>query len=207
MGSRGIRLGVDFPEFDKRRVSADEYFSLRDDGYRYEVFDGVMHVSPSREIWHQAIVGHVVFHLANQIDRLRTGKFMFGSDVNVTPHTPNSPTIYCPDALMVWNADMPRGRDWITRPPAIAIEVVADETRSSDTKCKPRDYARFGVGEYWLIDPGQDAMRVFRNTDSRFETTPTLPDRLASQIVAGLELQLEPIRREYRKWHSVENRV
>ena len=39
------------------------------------------------------------------------------------------------------------------KPPDFVLEVASDNTANNDVRAKRRDYARFGIGEYWLFDP------------------------------------------------------
>ena len=59
---------------------------------------------------------------------------------------------------------------------------------------KRRLYERSGVGEYWVVDPDLEVVRVYRNEDGRFERPVELRadagDVLTSPTLAGLEMPL-----------------
>ena len=39
------------------------------------------------------------------------------------------------------------------KPPDFVLEIASDSTADNDLNAKWRDYANFGIGEYWLFDP------------------------------------------------------
>ena len=73
-------------------------------------------------------------------------------------------------------------------PPALVVEIVSPGTRRKDERLKRDLFERGGVREYWLVDPDDDTVRVFRREANgglalghhlhRGEqlTTPLLPD-------------------------------
>ena len=66
-----------------------------------------------------------------------------------------------------------------------------------DETIKRRLYERFGVSEYWIIDPELDAIKVYRTTDGRFERVAELSlerdDVLESPLFPNLALPLVDI--------------
>ena len=45
--------------------------------------------------------------------------------------------------------------------PDLIVEVISESNRTHDTVVKFRDYERFGVKEYWLVDPRASHVHVF----------------------------------------------
>jgi Uma2 family endonuclease len=73
--------------------------------------------------------------------------------------------------------------------PDLVVEVGSPSTRRRDEKLKYQVYERFGVSEYWVVDPDLDVVKVHRLVDGRYVkaqelslengdvlTTPLLPD-------------------------------
>jgi Uma2 family endonuclease len=79
---------------------------------------------------------------------------------------------------------------YINGPPDLAIEVISESNRSHDTVVKFNDYQRYGVKEYWLVDPRENHIRVFALVESAYELVGVhIPgDRVQSRILAGLSL-------------------
>jgi Uma2 family endonuclease len=79
-------------------------------------------------------------------------------------------------------------RQNVQGPPALVIEIQSPSTRKRDETIKRQLFERGGVREYWLVDPDDNTIRVFRRTaagelppvadlgvDDTL-TTPLLPD-------------------------------
>ena len=69
-----------------------------------------------------------------------------------------------------------------------------------DSETKKDDYERFGVREYWLIDPQREAMTFWRLTDGKFIEVPASGETFASEAVAGFELDLKRVREAFKPW-------
>jgi len=52
--------------------------------------------------------------------------------------------------------------------PDLAVEVASPSTRQRDDTIKLRLYERFGVREYWTVDPVTQTMAVYRRAGDRF---------------------------------------
>lgn len=72
--------------------------------------------------------------------------------------------------------------------PDRVIEILSPATRRKDTLNKRKLYERFGVQEYWIVDPERDVVKILRRTGDQFGpavelsakknaalTTPVLP--------------------------------
>jgi Uma2 family endonuclease len=81
--------------------------------------------------------------------------------------------------------------------PDLVVEVGSPGTRRRDEKTKLQLYERFGVQEYWVVDPDLDAIKVYRLVDGRYqratELTLAADDVLRTPLLPGLELALADI--------------
>jgi Uma2 family endonuclease len=77
-------------------------------------------------------------------------------------------------------APLPGRRDAVARvPPQIMIEVLSPRPRDvrRDRIDKTRDYARFGVRQYWLVDPEARVLEIFElGADGRYAIALTAAD-------------------------------
>lgn len=48
--------------------------------------------------------------------------------------------------------------------PVLAVEILSPTSRRNDLVRKPEILAQFGVEHYWVIDPVNPSLRVFRLT-------------------------------------------
>ena len=60
------------------------------------------------------------------------------------------------------DAMMPATPKHLIGAPELIVEIGSPSTRKRDETIKRRLYERFGVEEYWTVDPELDAIRVYR---------------------------------------------
>jgi Uma2 family endonuclease len=81
--------------------------------------------------------------------------------------------------------------------PDLAVEIDAPSTRRRDETIKRRLYERFGVAEYWIVDPELDEIKVYRLASARFERVAELSlerdDVLESPLFPDLAVRLGDI--------------
>lgn len=79
--------------------------------------------------------------------------------------------------------------------PDLVVEVLSETTSEIDRTTKLKLYARFGVQEYWIIEPAECSAEVYRRQEEGFELAATLcsRDSLTSPLFAGLILPLRKL--------------
>ena len=81
--------------------------------------------------------------------------------------------------------------------PDLVVEIGSPSTRKRDETTKRHLYERFGVSEYWVVDPDLDILKVYRLVEGRFvraaELSAELDDVLTSPLFPDLTLRLADI--------------
>ncbi|HEU0116257.1 MAG TPA: Uma2 family endonuclease, partial [Thermomicrobiales bacterium] len=77
--------------------------------------------------------------------------------------------------------------------PDLVVEVLSPGTRERDRGPKRALYARFGVREYWLVDPDARALTVFALRGERLEPQPLAEDVVRSGVVPDLAIPLADV--------------
>ena len=141
-----------------RPFTVDDLEGMPDDGNRYELIDGMLHVSPCPVPRHQVVLGElfVRLHAACPADLL----VMFAPmDVQ-----PDRLTSLQPDVLVARPADF--GPKNLPAAPLLAAEVLSPSTRLYDLNTKRFAYEKIGVASYWIVDPNPPgALTVFELDD------------------------------------------
>jgi Uma2 family endonuclease len=127
-----------------------DYRELPEDGRRYEIIHGSLEVSPSATLIHQTIVSRLMAMLLPFIEGRKLGRLLTAPmDVILSQDT-----VVQPDLLFI---AAPRlkdmGGDFVHGAPDLVIEVLSPGTQARDRGVKRHLYARFGVREYWQVDP------------------------------------------------------
>jgi len=135
----------------------DDLLRTPEDNVRREIFAGVLHVSPSGTPRHQRIVGRI-FVAFDAFARANGGE-AFAAPLDVVFDRVNTaqPDVFyiAPDRLEIVG---PRA---IVGPPSLTVEVLAPTNSRHDTVIKMAMYARFGVPEYWIVDPEAERIEQF----------------------------------------------
>jgi Uma2 family endonuclease len=172
------------------QVSFADLQRMPDDGNRYELYDGELWVVPAPLPIHQIVAARLYLALAEHVRR-HGGVTLFApldivfSDYNVVQ----------PDVVYFGPETVARldPLDYIRFPPDAAFEVLSPSTARNDRGRKRRLMERFGVREYWVIDPRGHFIEVSRLNDSYAEPLVVSEGRCASTVIAGFELELSEL--------------
>jgi Uma2 family endonuclease len=174
------------------RLTYEDFLSFPDDGRRHELIDGDHYVTPSPATVHQRLVGRLYRALGNFLEVSHLGEaFVAPFDVVLSNHD-----VVEPDVLVILNDQLDVLTDEHVRgAPAIVVEILSPGTRRRDETLKRDLYARAGVREYWMVDPGREAVTICRRSEPGvLVTTATLAtsagDALASPLLPEFVLPL-----------------
>lgn len=165
------------------------------EGVRYELIDGDLHVSKQPTWEHQYAASMICSVLMNWSISSR-----LGSAVQVPGLVLSSDDDVVPDVVWISHQRRRAGRDaagHLTIGPELAVEVIspgaANERRDRELKLKL--YSRQGVNEYWIVDPGQRSVQVYRRGDLMLQLAATLwdGDALTSPQLPGFELTVSDL--------------
>jgi Uma2 family endonuclease len=141
------------------RLTYADLVAMPEDGKRHELIDGEHYVTPAPTLRHQLVLGHLHLDLAGWVEANGLGQVFFAPlDVVLSDHD-----VVEPDLLFVSTARLDRlGRAYVHDAPDLVVEVLSPGTRKIDATKKLRLYERFGVAEYWMIDPDAEWVEVHR---------------------------------------------
>ncbi len=164
---------------------------MPDDGKRREIIDGDMFVTPSPRFRHQDVVGSIHVALRNYLKSHPIGTVTLAPmDVILSDYD-----VLEPDLLFVLNEHRPIIQDWVRGAPDLVIEVLSPTTQAVDCGPKLKAYARFGIPEYWIVDPEKNAVEVYRLKERSYQLAQVLGEEeiLSSPLLPGLALALRDI--------------
>jgi Uma2 family endonuclease len=164
---------------------------MPDDGKRREVVDGELFVTPSPLSKHQLVVSRTaapffLFLHDHPIGELFTAPL----DVILSDYD-----VLKPDLLFILNEHLSIIQDWVRGAPDLVVEVLSPTTARQDRGPKLKAYARFGVPEYWIVDPDKRAVEVYRLARTGYPEPRRFlePDILASPLLPGFALPVQDI--------------
>ncbi len=131
-----------------RRMTRADLDALPDDGWRHELIDGALLMTPAPSARHQTVVlGLAVLLRSACPDHLQV--FVAPFDVALADDTVVQPDVLVARRSDLTEADLPTA-------PVLAVEVLSPSTRHIDLDLKRARYERAGCPSYWVIDPGDD---------------------------------------------------
>jgi len=179
------------------RLTYAELALLPDDGKRHELIGGVHLVTPSPGRRHQAVVWNLTVLIGSYLHAHPVGR-AFAAPFDVVF---SELDVVEPDLLFVSSARQEvLTAQHVRGAPDLVVEVGSPTTRKRDETIKRRLYERFGVAEYWIIDPELDSIEVYRRAPVGYvlieELLLSRGDSLATPLLAGLVLPLSRIFRD-----------
>jgi Uma2 family endonuclease len=157
-------------------------------GFRYEVLDGELFVTPSPRTIHQLVSKRLQQVLIAYFEERRIGEvFHAPIDVILGQHD-----ILVPDLVVVTNAAQVSERG-VEGAPAIAIEILSHSTTKRDRTLKSSRYGAAGVPHYWIVNPAPVSLECYRLINRRYAlvASGTAPARVAHPDWPGLTIDLE----------------
>lgn len=171
------------------RLTYEDYCLLPNDGKRYEIVEGELLVTPAPLTCHQKVVLNLGSALLDFTKKHDLGEvYVAPVDVVLSPYD-----VVEPDILYVSKARLGIVTEKnLQGAPDLVVEVLSDSTARVDRTIKLKLYARFGVGEYWLIDPMRLSAEIYRLGSEGFELASQLQahDALTSPLFPGFSLPL-----------------
>lgn len=181
-------------EVRSSHLTYEDYLLFPDDGKRHEVIDGDHYVTPAPKTKHQKISLNLTIAIGSFVKQRGLGLVLAApSDVILSDEN-----VVQPDLLFVSTARASIvTEDNIHGAPDLVVEIISETTRKKDEVTKRKLYERFGVQEYWVVDPELETVKIFRRAQQGYsravELSKEANDILTTELLAGLNLALTEI--------------
>ena len=168
----------------RHKVTYAELASWPDDGRRYELYDGEVSVVPAPLPRHQLAMLELQDHLRTYVSG--HGGLLIVSPIDIVFTETN---VLQPD-IVVFTAQrrhLVALDEPIRSRPDVAVEVISPSTERNDRGRKLAAFQRFGVPEYWILDPVAEQVELLRLQKGRY-AAPRLSRRgqmFGSRVLAG----------------------
>ena len=174
------------------KLTYDDFVLFPDDGRRHELIDGEHYVTPSPNRSHQRILGSLHGLIWPYLQAHKHGEvFLSPFDVVFSDFDVVEPDLLYISARRSADVLTPKH---VRGAPDLVVEIGSESTRKRDETAKRRLYERYGVSEYWIVDPELDAIKVYRRIAARYERVAELTlehgDVLTTPLLPGLEIPL-----------------
>lgn len=169
------------------------------EGERWEIIDGeAFDMSPAPTPIHQEVLSNLHGLFWNYLRDKPCKVYPAPLDVRLPDGKEADEgirTVIQPDMIIVCDEKKIDSRG-LRGTPDIVIEILSSSSASRDHILKRRLYERHGAKEYWIIDPGNRIVFVYRLTSKRvFGNVETLndQDKITTPILPGLTIDLSEV--------------
>ena len=167
---------------------------MPDDGNRYEIIEGEVFASRAPNLRHQGISGNLLVSIKNYLTQNPIG------EIWATPGVIFSEiSAVIPDLVYISNERMSAiaSGERVTGAPDLAIEILSwgSENERRDRIFKSQLYAKYGVSEYWIVDPEKLAIEIYTLDKKNFKLLAAYGegDEIMSNLLPGFRCKVRSI--------------
>ncbi len=144
-----------------------EVYRMLPEGTRCELIDQIIYMSPSPLPSHQVVLNEINFQLLQYFKEKKNG-MVYVSPLDV--YLDNTSNAVQPDLIVILKDNS--NQVALDKPyhgiPDVIVEVLSPSNRDFDLIKKKDLYERFGVKEYWIVDPDTKLALVYGRVGSSF---------------------------------------
>jgi Uma2 family endonuclease len=173
------------------RFNYDDFLLLPQDGKRHEIIDGDHFMTPAPNIKYQRVSGNLFNALTNFLKVHKSGEaFAAPCDVVLSDED-----VVEPDLLFISAARATIITEKnIQGPPDLVVEILSAGTRKTDEIIKRKLYERYGVWEYWIVDPELETVKIYRLNNEGYvrplELAREANETLSTPLLPGFQVPL-----------------
>ena len=179
----------------------EDVLRMPDDGNRYEFIGGRLYMTPAPVTRHQRVLRRLWLALWRILMDSGHGE-VFPAPLLV--EFPGTDERVQPDLLFVSNQRRAIiGEKQVLGAPDLVVEILSPTTAHRDRGIKLDLYARHGVRQYWIVDPVEDVVDVwrFRDEPGHERFSGELPVRLGPERLGLIDLD-QVFSRHLDQWEN-----
>lgn len=176
---------------EKTKLTYEDYLALPDEK-RYELIEGDLYMVPAPDFYHQIVSGNIEFLLRDFVKKRNLGVVVY-APVDVVL---SSEDVLQPDILFISNERRHIITEKnVTGAPDLVVEILSPSTQERDKLVKRSLYGRYGVKEYWIVDPITKSVEVMSLSSEGFKLYGIFlkEDTLTSPLIEDLTIPLQEV--------------
>jgi len=174
-------------------ITYEDYLKFPDnDGIRKEIIEGELYMTPAPSTRHQLVLKKIFRLLDNYVLQHGLGEVLFApcdvifSSINVMQ----------PDILFISNENLKILTEKnIQGAPDLLVEILSPFSTDNDRFYKKLVYEKFGVKEYWIVDPVEKIIEIWTRRTKKFVlfSKKQQHESIQSPLLEGLKFELSEI--------------
>ena len=174
------------------KLTYEQFRQLPDDGKRYELIHGEVHLTPPPTTKHQFVLRNLTGSLLQYLAQNPLGELAFAPlDVRL-----GDDTALQSDLIFISNARTKTIHEaFIEGAPDLTVEILSTSTAAHDRATKLPIYAGAGVPEVWLVDAQAKTVEVLKLQAKKYFVEAVLAGDqiLTSNLFPGWQLSLHDL--------------
>lgn len=175
----------------KKGYTYEDYAKLPE-GAPYQLIGGELVMVPAPIPYHQYVSGNIY-------DAIR--EFVKKNDLGQVYYLPidvyfEEVETYQPDIIFISTERLNIiGEKRIEGAPDLVVEILSPASAYYDLRKKFRVYEKYGVKEYWIVDPEEKFIEIYQNEGGQFKLIQTkrATGNIKSVVLRDLKISLEKI--------------
>lgn len=158
-----------------------EVYKTLPEGTLAELIDKVIYMSPSPVYKHQAVLQNIFRKLSNEITDTQRGEVIIAPFDVYLDEIGNAVQ---PDIIVILAGT--KGLDdegHFHGVPDLLVEILSPGNKSHDLVKKKELYERFGVKEYWVVDPETKSAYGFTLVGGKYNSFSDQPGKMESPLL------------------------
>lgn len=146
-------------------ISLDEYLKMREQSNEIlEYIDGLVYMSPSSSTKHQRISSKLQIKIGMYLSGKSCEIFSAPYDIELKKEGIEGTKIVIPDLSVICDKSGFTETKYIGVP-SLIIEILSPSNQSHDLITKLNLYMKYGVKEYWIINPMLESVTIYTLND------------------------------------------
>lgn len=185
------------PQDSNKKYTYADYLKW-DDDKRWEIIDGIPYMLAAPSWQHQAISRELILQFGNYLRDKSCQIFAAPFDLRIPKSNEkdeDTKFIFQPDITVVCDKNGLKDTGYFGVP-SLVIEISSPSTAKRDKILKFNTYERAGVKEYWIIEPEDKTVMVFKLGDNHRYGRPDIysdEDKIKVGIFQDLVIDLKPV--------------
>ena len=174
--------------YQAKEKSALEAFESLPEGTPAQLIGGEIIMSPAPTAKHQIVQMNLSALLHNFVLKKRIGT-VIASPIDVYF---SGEEVYQPDIIFISKSNESIIRENIDGAPDLVVEILSPSNAYHDLRHKWRIYERYGVKEYWIVDPMAKCIEILENRAGEFQRISRAFEtgEVQSNLLKGLAVDL-----------------
>ena len=150
------------------------------EGTLCQLINNKLIMSPAPQDLQQVILGEIYIEISLYLRKKKIG------EVRISPYDVHfsNQNIFQPDILFIKNENLHKvDKKGLSGAPDMVIEILSPSTSQLDFEEKKLVYEKYGVSEYFIVDPNSKSVFAFFLNNKEYEEQETIEGKIKSVLL------------------------